>query len=85
MAAVLDGFLCSMANKPSQALHRPCARTPTAPDGDPLAKRTSIDDERYWETSCRRISSIGTETSWDTVLPAADAINLRRPLLLVPR
>lgn len=52
---------------------------------DVSIKRTSIDDERYWETSSRRISSMRTETSCNPLLPAADAINLRRPLLLVPR
>ena len=42
-------------------------------------ERTGIDKEGYGETSWRRISSMRTETSCEPLLPAAEAINLRRP------
>jgi hypothetical protein len=42
-------------------------------------KGAGVDDERYRETSLRRISSMRTETSWEPLRPAAEAINFRRP------
>ena len=42
-------------------------------------ERAGVDEESYRETSSRRISSMRTETSCEPLLPAAEAINLRRP------
>ena len=42
-------------------------------------ERASVDEKGYWETSSRRISSMRTETSCVPLLPAAEAINFRRP------
>jgi hypothetical protein len=42
-------------------------------------KRAGVDEERYRETSLRRISSMRTETSCEPLRPAAEAINFRRP------
>ena len=41
--------------------------------------RAGIDKEGYRETSWRRISSMRTETSCEPLLPAAEAMNFRRP------
>jgi hypothetical protein len=40
-------------------------------------ERASVDEEGYWETSSRRISSMRIETSCEPLLPAAEAINFR--------
>jgi hypothetical protein len=42
-------------------------------------ERAGVDEESYRETSSRRISSMRTETSCEPLLPAAEAINFRRP------
>ncbi len=42
-------------------------------------ERAGVDEERYRETSLRRISSMRTETSCEPLRPAAEAINFRRP------
>jgi hypothetical protein len=42
-------------------------------------ERAGVDEEGYGETSSRRISSMRTETSCEPLLPAAEAINFRRP------
>ena len=42
-------------------------------------ERAGVEEEGYRETSSRRISSIRTETSCEPLLPAAEAINFRRP------
>jgi hypothetical protein len=42
-------------------------------------ERSGVDEEGYRETSSRRISSMRTETSCEPLLPAAEAINFRRP------
>jgi hypothetical protein len=48
-------------------------------------ERTGIDEDGYWVTSSRRISSIRTETSCEPLRPAAVAIIRRRPVGRVPR
>ena len=47
---------------------------------DVRVERACVDQEGYWETSSRRISSMRVETSDEPLLPAAAAINLRRPV-----
>lgn len=47
---------------------------------DVRVEGAGVDKESYWETSLRRISSMRTETSDEPLLPAAAAINLRRPV-----
>ena len=42
-------------------------------------ERAGVDEKGYRETSSRRISSMRTETSCEPLLPAAAAINFRRP------
>ena len=42
-------------------------------------ERACVDEERYRETSLRRIPSMRTETSFEPLRPAAEAINFRRP------
>ncbi len=46
---------------------------------DVRVKRAGVDKEGYRETSSRRISSMRIETSDEPLLPAAAAINFRRP------
>lgn len=41
-------------------------------------QRAGVDEQGYRATSSRRISSIRTETSCEPLLPAAEAISLRR-------
>ena len=42
-------------------------------------ERAGVDEKSYRETSSWRISSMRTETSCEPLLPAAEAINFRRP------
>ena len=47
---------------------------------DVCVERAGVDEDGYRETSSLRISSMRIETSREPLLPAAAAINFRRPV-----